>query len=658
MQRDDQAISDAPAKQDPLVGTILADKYEIEARHGAGGMSVVYKARHKWMKKTVAVKMLLSERLHKSSNIARFQQEARAAGALSHPNLMTVYDLGVTPEGVPFIVMEFVEGIGLDEVIERDGKLAPERCLNLFLQACEGLAAAHDKGIVHRDIKPSNVMITAGRDGAELVKIVDFGIAKLLPTEGEEALRLTQTGESFGSPLYMSPEQCLAQPQDARSDIYSMGCLMYEALTGSPPLTGRSTLETMTKHLEEVPHGLPDGVGNARLREQLEAILFKAMAKEPERRFQTMDELGKAIKLVQSGGAGGLWGRLHDWWEISRLKRVPRRARSALVAGLAMAVIALLALSAWSLSAQFRSPVNRFVEMSWVRTPEPPPPRPPDYERRERMANMMVAMVIGKQGEESAALIDRVTAVGRFRMQHHNWTGAVVCFQRALWNAKKRGLAESIDYYLTQIALADCFYELGLYKDAVRPYQEALNRMQALGLDTELAVPIGKLGDIYLRLGNLSQAKTYLNISLIRWRGDRLEGEVVLEGTPPAQNQEYALTVSRLADVYRLEGSLDQAQKMYSQAIDIWKKLEIEGAKKNLSHCLYYLGEVQRLQGHEQEAAGSYKEALAVAQDAFGRQDPYVANILYRYSVVLWHQNHWFESLDLKTKANAIRKKG
>ncbi len=644
-------MTDLTDEHDSFVGTVFADRYEITSIIGKGGMSVVYKAMHKLMKKVVAVKMLHPQMLVSPTNLKRFQQEAQTASSLTHANVITVYDLGVTPAGVPFIVMEYIEGTSLSELIKEEGKLKPERCLDVFIQACQGLAAAHEKGIVHRDIKPSNVMLIPTKDGGELVKIVDFGVAKLLPTEGEEAQRLTQTGEMIGSPIYMSPEQWLAKPQDARSDVYSIGCLMYEALTGKPPLVGASLYETMSKHLNEVPQGLGEAIPDAQLREQLEAILFKSMAKEPARRYQNMNELTSALERVRAGTARGLFARLNSLWETSRLKRVPKRARSALVIGLATAVIILLGLFGWALNALFSSPVNRYVEMSWVKIPEPVPPMPKDYTRREKFAGLMISLITDKQGEEAPDLIERFAEFGRFRKQYHKWAAAVAPLERSLYITSKTRAPKDWAFYHTQIDLADCYYELGRYKDAERLYPEALRRVTSATSDLDYFGPIGRLGDIYLRLGDLPKAKKYLTWSHNIWKGD-LSKQEGIDATP-----ESALTVSELADVCRLEGKLDEAAENYAVAINAWRQLEGDIPPKNVALCLYYLGGIQRTKGNVQEAARRYQEALEVAESAFGLQHPYLANILYSDADVLWQQNRWIESLHLRARANTIRRK-
>ncbi len=646
----EEELTEFPDEHDAFVGTIFADRYEIVSIIGKGGMSVVYKANHLLMKNLVAVKMLLPHTLLSPTNLKRFQQEAQAASALNHPNVITVHDLGVTPGGLPYLVMEYVDGAGLSDIIRKEGKLDPARCLDMFICACDALAAAHDKGIIHRDLKPSNIMIVTGGDGKDLVKIVDFGIAKLMPTEGEEAQRLTQTGDVFGSPLYMSPEQCLAKPLDARADVYSLGCVIYETLTGKPPLVGGSILETMYKHMHEVPAGLGEAIGDTRLREQLDAVFFKATAKDSEQRYQNMRELKAALENVRAGADKGLLARLTSLWETSRLKRAPKRARSTQVVGLAVAAIALACLSVWALNTLFATPAHKYVEMSWTSVQEAPPPPSSNYAKKERLAELFLDLASNKTGAESAELVPRLQMFGQFRKQYHKWQGAAACFEQALKIANEIGATKDGDYYQAQLGLADCYYQLGRYSDAAPLYRSGVENLNAISASQDLAEPAHRLGECYLRTRLLPGAELYL-----RWSVDVLE-QTRVEGGALDKSPEYALTLSNLADVYRLDGKLDKAENGYTKAIDVWKKFEEQAARKNLTLSLYYLAEVRRLKGNANEAARSYQEALDAADRAFGPQHPYVANILYHYSDVLWQQNHWLESLQTRARANTIRR--
>lgn len=283
---------------DPLFGSLFADKYEIQSLLGEGGMSRVYKARHTFMKRTVAVKLL-----HESASTdlvasARFQLEAEAASALSHPNVVTVHDYGVTPDGRAYFIMDCLEGESLCDLLEKEGHLDLQHAVDVFTQVCEGLEHAHRKGIVHRDVKPSNLVIIKQDDGTELIKLVDFGIAKLVKKLSDEEMKqkkqITQTGEIFGTPAYMSPEQCQGRPLDARADIYSFGCLMYEALSGEPPLLGETFVSTAVKHVSELPIPLSEKA-KVKVPPELEAVIMKCLEKDPNKRYPSAGELKQAL---------------------------------------------------------------------------------------------------------------------------------------------------------------------------------------------------------------------------------------------------------------------------------------------------------------------------------------------------------------------------
>lgn len=289
---------------DKFIGTTIAERYEILDLAGKGGMSSVYRARHVLTQKIVALKLMHSHLLSDENAVRRFQQEAKAAGRLHHPNAISVQDLGVTEEGQPFLTMDYLDGRSLSEEIKKYQQIDPFRCIHIFLQVCSALAHAHDQRIVHRDLKPSNVMLIESDGDTDYVKVVDFGIAKIL-MEGSESLKLTATGDVFGSPYYMSPEQCMGQQLDARSDIYSMGCLMFEALTGKVPHEGKNVLETMYKHTNLATPALTGIKSDPRLMLRLDQILQKCMAKVPEQRYQSMIELRDDLTQLFGGPQKG-----------------------------------------------------------------------------------------------------------------------------------------------------------------------------------------------------------------------------------------------------------------------------------------------------------------------------------------------------------------
>lgn len=282
---------------DELVGQILGTTYEILGVLGEGGNSRVYKARHLILERIVAVKVLHANQANDDTKIKRFLQESRAVSSLAHPNIVSLFDFGLTDDSRPYFCMDFVEGTSLLETIERQGPLKPERAVAVFVQICDALAHAHKKGIIHRDIKPSNIVLMQ-EDGAEVAKLVDFGIAKRIESGVPESMQLTAEGMVCGSPIYMSPEQCTNKILDCRTDVYSLGVSMYESLLGKPPFDGEDVVEVITKQLRDQAVPLRTAAPEANIPEALDAIVLRALSKSPADRYQSMLELKAALEGV------------------------------------------------------------------------------------------------------------------------------------------------------------------------------------------------------------------------------------------------------------------------------------------------------------------------------------------------------------------------
>ena len=279
---------------DPLIGRIIEGKYELTARVGEGGMSVVYRARRVHIGDEVAIKVLLPKFATDDDALARFRREAHAAAISHHPNVITIYDFGQTDDGnVPaFIVMEFVLGTPLRDLLQSEGHFPVERARRLMRVICAGVGAAHRQRLVHRDLKPENILVVAPDDDSEFesVRVVDFGFAKLV-TEAGAAVR----GTVVGTPFYMSPEQCLGQPLDARSDVYSLGAMFYEMLSGRRPFTSEKVSGIINKHLYEAPPALPASLAIPR---RISAAIMRALAKDPRDRPQTATDLARQLQLI------------------------------------------------------------------------------------------------------------------------------------------------------------------------------------------------------------------------------------------------------------------------------------------------------------------------------------------------------------------------
>lgn len=277
---------------DPFVGTTIDGKYEILDSVGQGGMSVVYKAMQTAMHRTVALKMLKMGLSSDPIFSQRFMREVSLLGKLNHPNIVTVFDSGMTSQGNLYLAMDLLSGQSLQEILDEKGALPLERAAPLILQICDALNHAHKRDITHRDLKPGNVMIETTHRGEEVVKIVDFGLAKM----GEGSERLTRAGELWGSSFYMSPEQCNGAESDARSDIYSCGILIYQMITGKVPFRGSGFMETVSKQMNEPPPPLKLTKADLVVPDMLERVIFKCLEKTPEKRFQNVAELKSALQ--------------------------------------------------------------------------------------------------------------------------------------------------------------------------------------------------------------------------------------------------------------------------------------------------------------------------------------------------------------------------
>jgi eukaryotic-like serine/threonine-protein kinase len=268
---------------------VLSGRYELSDRLGSGGMAEVYLGRDRVLGRTIAVKTLLTQFAGDPHFIARFRREAQSAAALNHPNIVGVYDTG-SHDGTHYIVMEYIEGRTLREIIREEGPLLPERAAEIAGDVCAGLAFAHSHGIVHRDVKPANIMLTKNGE----VKVTDFGIARAASSE-----TVTQTATVLGTAQYFSPEQAQAGPVDARSDIYSLGVCLYEMLTRQVPFTGSSPVAIAYKHVKEDP--IPPSRLNADIPPALESITMKALAKNPDNRYQNAQEMRQDLMRAATG---------------------------------------------------------------------------------------------------------------------------------------------------------------------------------------------------------------------------------------------------------------------------------------------------------------------------------------------------------------------
>jgi serine/threonine-protein kinase len=288
-----------------LVGQVVADRYHVVKKLGEGGMGQVYLAEHVKMGRRSAIKVLSPSMVHDTEAVARFNREAANASRISHPNVCAIYDFGETSDGLIYLAMEFVEGEPLTDLLERERVLPPARAVGIALQVADALQAAHDLGIVHRDLKPDNIMLTHGRDRSDVVKVVDFGIAKAVGRDDMQ--KVTKTGLVVGTPEFMSPEQLAGDPLDGRSDLYALGLVMFKMLTGKLPFEGSTVQDTMVKRLTDEPATLADARPDLQFPPGLQATLDAALTRTPVDRYQSAAKFAHDLAAVLGvqRGAGG-----------------------------------------------------------------------------------------------------------------------------------------------------------------------------------------------------------------------------------------------------------------------------------------------------------------------------------------------------------------
>lgn len=279
-------------KPDRLLGKKIQDKYEVLEVRSRGGMGVIYKGRHLLLERPVAIKCITEVLTYDTSIWKRFEQEAKSASLLNHPNIITVHDFGVTEDGDLYLVMEYLEGASLNEFIELNGQLSEKLCAKIFTQVCDALLHAHSVGILHRDLKPSNIFISSTSRGPS-VKVLDFGLAKVMHASTKE--KITRTGECLGTPDYMSPEQSRGMTMDQRSDIYAAGICMFEALTGKLPFAAEDLMQVLSRQMSDKPPSFKEVAPERKIHKDIEQIVMKCLEKDPQKRYQSMEALGNAL---------------------------------------------------------------------------------------------------------------------------------------------------------------------------------------------------------------------------------------------------------------------------------------------------------------------------------------------------------------------------
>lgn len=595
---------------DPWIGRTIKEQYEIVSLIARGGMGAVYRARHVLLGTSRAIKVIRPD-VHRDSQVyQRFKQEAQAFEALSHPNIIGFYDYGVF-EYAPYVVMDLLEGQSLDAAIRREGTLLLDEALNIFVQVSAGLDHAHSKGVLHRDIKPSNIMLVHDELGKVVPKILDFGIAKIKNATEEQ--KLTGTGEIFGSPAYMSPEQGKGQEVDARSDVYSLGCVMYESIVGEPPFEGRNAIETIMLHLNSPVARLPKPAKgtNPVVYHDLENIIMRCLEKDPKDRYASMAQLNDDLKSLSYGER--LLQLQREKSQKSRLQLFDKIYKFGLI-GFAISIIPYAVFAVYLDPNSWRKELAEALE---------------DQDNADKVIQQIIRDLNPKED------------MYNWNKAYLLWNQAQIYRMKSASNPNLLAFAEE-KYQQAKVAVDQFSREKGGYprlirsmkamcnQGLVRCHLDAFSKIHAPATLKKLiaqAKSLYKSGELDSKDAKDNELVQALNdaTSAVSLRRETLQakGDNKNDGVLLAQALELmAQALAPLGEYKRIDEILSEQERIVSQyAPASWMEVD----------CLLNRAEILRLLGRKSEAMEKLVKAREFELDLYRSQsDPYVLNIQNR----------------------------
>jgi serine/threonine protein kinase len=622
-----------------LVGQIIAGRWEVMELIGEGNMSAVYRAEEQLSRKQIALKLIHKNITANIQNPKRLEQQAKSLIALNHEHISNFYDIYLSPGQEFFLFCDYLACETLEEVLSKCGHITFERAINIFTQACDGIAYAHKQKILHRDIRPSNICLINDQFNHDEVKVVDFGIMRLIIDESEETKSsqyITHTREIFGSVLYMSPEQCAGKKVDARSDIYSLGCVMYEAINGKPPFVGKNVMETAYKHMNDVPAPLNSPSGKDYLFERYQAVVMRTLRKNPEERYPTVASLKNDLEILlraseidwQGNSFAARKGKVAPG---SRLigSRFPWGLLAAIVGG----CLLLGMLSLWIISLLGETDLEDYAKfdnnMLWVTPPDKSKNLPDDFAvRRKEMTDQLEAIASTKT-KTSKEYANQLNDLCNLYINSQQYGDALENL-KTLTDLQKR-LPGCGSLPLSDSQLAQCYAWQGDYDEAAATGLDALqyckraNKREIEAENTALLV----LGDVHTRKREDQKAKEdYL----------RLYG--LLNDYKLKRPGLFARASAKLADAYRRQGQLAEAHQFYRNGLDYQQNFVNHG-DLDLAKMLYGYGLVLENEHRYPEATARFKRALPIAINVSGIRNPFVGAIKKEMAECLYHTDFW-----------------
>lgn len=579
------------AKADAIgLGAVIRQRYQVIAYLGRGGMSTVYKALDMRSGRTIALKVLHSELLSDNTRVQRFLQEAKTYRNLRHRHIVKTYDFFNDENDRYCMVMEYHEGRNLSEVLAETGRLSIRRAIKVFSEICDALDHAHSQGIVHRDLKPSNIALCEKGSDSDYVKVLDFGIAKMMPHDDETRLGLTQTGEIVGSPLYMSPEQCMAKSIDHRSDVYSLGCLMYEALVGEPPLMGGNVYETFHRQTHDCPRALGDVRPEYKSGTYFEHIIFKCMAKNPKHRYQTMSEVKEALDKVGQVKSSSAIEKIADSLKQRQVRKraekgtgIPPLVAAGVTALLVIGLIFVFQDKIWQLiepaETRYTRATNEYRDAFTSG----------NYEKAEREA--LKALKVAEEEHPEWLTQSLINVIDLYRIEG------------------KLQLADSLSKRVFKLQADDT-------KVADQSEKRLLKNLKTLivsGTDR-----VDQIEDYCFQLSDL--AVTYIDDGKLERAAKLLKDTLRLAKTALGEK---SLVIANIRDnlaLLKLKDNLDENYEQMEEdlkAVVENRETIAGGESSGLIRTLEALSEVQRRRGSLEEASENALRALSIARNAY-----------------------------------------
>jgi serine/threonine protein kinase/tetratricopeptide (TPR) repeat protein len=653
-----------------LIGKTIGGRYLVVSHLGKGGMSSVYKAEDRQDDRTVALKTML-QHLIDEQTVKRFRREAEATQALNHKCIVKVYDCGFDEElTVPYMAMEYIEGAPLSAVIEQNNGLPVVRAVAIFLQIAEALDYAHRHGVIHRDLKPSNILLRRNQEEQDLVGIVDFGLAKLTASSPVQGSTLTKTGDVFGSPPYMAPEQCVGNKIDERCDIYAFGCLMYETLTGRPPLLGDTPVATIMKQMHTVPPPMSEVKPDAKIPETLQDIIFKSLSKHPAARQQSMAELGEQLRRFSELQEAGLEYKPLTTVERLRQMRVrstklfntvlvgltvvcftaayswyhfifpygfdgywPRDTWFKIVASVAIAAMLFFAVRWLLLFARKMQSVptsEAMASLSWQQPAVSAAAEQADEKKKlESFVSALencddVASFDRNEQEDLRSTLQSLVVAKEFDTVQFKAAYAVEFL-------RKRGLERTDVCAVFKEALGDANYQSGHFSTAETCFRSILDSHEdrdEFGAVLRCTVQL-KLADSLFAQGNFAEAQAQYKSFLPRWSALSMP-----------ESSEHAIRYGKLGDCYTALGNFKLAEEAYLRALELLEKLADRG---NSSLAFIKYAYVCARRWKPLPVDSNLDGRVMVIADNFGRKSDHATAAMSIAASHMW-QRHEFVS--------------